>query len=126
MLIQHVSSKIICPLDPVGSNTPTSFNWTIHTVAEVYCSVVPVESLLCLEGSMPRTIRSLAGKSARSASVRTAVGVMGTCYYDTVSRIIVLSKRKSLTCYQSTCGIGKRSWGECDGYPLESLWRRQE
>ena len=76
MLIPHVSRKIIHPLNPVGSNAPTSFNRTIHTVAKMHCSVVPVEGLPCLEGSMPRTIRGLASKSDGGAHVRTTVGVI--------------------------------------------------
>lgn len=84
MLIQHVSSKIVHPLDPIGSNTRAPFNRTIHTVAEVHCAVVPVKGLLRLESSMPRTIGRLASKSAGGANVRTAVGVVGQCYYETV------------------------------------------
>ena len=126
MLIPHVSSKIICSLNPICSNAPTIFNWAIHTVAEVNCSVVPVEGLLCLEGSGPRTIRGFASKFPWGAGMRATVEVMGNYYYDTGRRIRVLSKRKLLTCYQSTCGIGRRSWEEWDGHPLEGLWRGQE
>ena len=108
MLIQHVSRKIVHPLDPVGCIAPTPFNRAIHTVAEVHCSVVPVESLLCLKSSMPRAIRGLASKFAWSASMRATVRVMGKSYYDTVSRIRVFNKRGLLTYYQSTCGIGRR------------------
>ena len=81
MLIQHVSSKIILPLNTVGSNTPTPFNWAIHTVADVNCSVVPVEGLLCLEGSIPRTIWDLASKFPWGAGMRAAAGVVDKCYY---------------------------------------------
>ena len=70
---------------------------------------MPVKGLLSLESSMPRTIRYLAGKSTGGASVRATVGVIGKCYYDTVSMIRVSSKGGLLTCYQSTCGIGRRS-----------------
>jgi len=119
MLIQHMSSKVIRPLNPVGSNAPTSFNRTIHTVAEVHCSVVPVEGLLCLEGSIPRAIRGLASKSAWGASMRATVGVIGECYYYPINRNIVLSKRGLLTCYQSTGGIGRRCSGGCGGHSLE-------
>ena len=62
MLIQHVSSKVIRPLNPVGSNSPAFFNWTIHTITQVHCAVVPVKGLLRLEGSMPGAIRGLASK----------------------------------------------------------------
>ena len=79
MLVQHVSSEIICPLDPMSSNTYTPFNWAIDTVIVVLCTVVPVKSLLCLEDSRPGTIRSLAGKSAWGASMRATVRVIGTC-----------------------------------------------
>jgi len=79
MLVPHVSSKIICQLDPPSSDAQTPINWTIHTVAEVHCAVVPVEGLLCLEGSRPRAIRRLAGKSAWGASMRATVVVVGTC-----------------------------------------------
>ena len=112
MLIEHVSRKNVHPLDPIDSNTCAPFNRTIHTVAEVHCLIVPVKGLLRLESSMPRAIRSLASKSARGTSMRATAGVMGKCYYDTVFRITVLGKRRLLTCYQSTCGIGRRSWGE--------------
>ena len=50
MLVPHVSSKIIRPLDSLSSDAHAPFNWTIHTVAEVHSVVVPVESLLRLEG----------------------------------------------------------------------------
>ena len=70
MLIQHVSSEIVCPLNPLSSDTHTPFNWTIYTVIEVHSTVVSVESLFCLEGSRPRAIRGLASKSTWSASMR--------------------------------------------------------
>ena len=79
MLVQYVGRKIICPLDPMSSNVLTPFNWTIHTVAEVHGAVVPVEGLLCLEGSRPRAIRGLTGKFAWGASMRATVGVVSTC-----------------------------------------------
>ena len=79
VLVQHVSSKIICPLDSLSSDPHTPFNWTIHTVIIMHCMVVPVEGLLCLEGSMPGAIQDLAGKSARGASMRATKGDMGTC-----------------------------------------------
>ena len=75
MLVQHVSSKVIGPLDTLSSDSHTPMNWTIHTVAVMHCSVVPVIGLLCLEASCPRTIRSLAGKFAWGASMRATVGV---------------------------------------------------
>ena len=79
MLIQHVSSKVVYPRDPLSSNPWTPFNWTIHMVIAVLCAVVPVEGLLCLESSRPGAIRRLASKSTRSAGMRTTVGVAGTC-----------------------------------------------
>lgn len=62
VLVPHVRSKIIRPLDPMSSNTHTPFNLTIHTVIVVHCAVMPVQGLLCLKGFSPRTIRDLAGK----------------------------------------------------------------
>ena len=126
VLVPHVSRKIICPFNPIGSNTPTPFNRTIHTVTKVDCSVVPVEGLPCLEFFMPRAIRSLASKSAGGASVRTTVGVIGKCYYHTVSNIRVLSKGGLLTCCPNTCGIDRRSSGESDGNSFGGLRRRWE
>ena len=79
MLVPHLSSKIISPLDPLSSDARALFNWTIHTVIEVHGLVVPVEGLLRLESSSPGAIRGFAGKSARGASMRTTTGVMGTC-----------------------------------------------
>ena len=76
MLIQHVSSEIICPLDPLSSDTHTPFNWTIYTIIVVLCTVVLVEGLLCLKGFRPRAIRGLASKSSWGASMRAAVRVM--------------------------------------------------
>ena len=76
MLIPHVSSEIIHPLDPLSSDTHTPFNWTIHTIIVVLCAVVLVESLLCLEGSRPRAIGGLASKSSWGASMRATVRVM--------------------------------------------------
>ena len=121
VLVPHVSRKIIRPLNPIGSNTPAPFNRTIHTVAKVHCAVVPVEGLPCLEGSMPRAIRGVASKYAWGANMRATVGVIDKCYYDPVSNIIVLSKRRLLTCYQSTCGIGRIYSGGCRGHSLERL-----
>ena len=79
MLIQHVSSEIVCPLDPLSSDTHTPFNWTIHPIIIVLCTVVLVEGLLCLEGSRPRAIRGLASESTWRASMRATRGVVGTC-----------------------------------------------
>ena len=79
MLVPHVGSKIISPLDPLSSNTHAPFNWTIYTVVVVHGVVVPVEGLLRLEGSRPRAIRVLAGKSAWGASMRTTTDVVDTC-----------------------------------------------
>ena len=76
MLVQHVSRKVVCPLDSMSSDTYTPLNWTIHTVIEVHGMVVPVKSLLGLEGSRPRAIRGLTSKAARGASMGTAAGVM--------------------------------------------------
>ena len=79
MLVPHMGSKIICPLDSLSSDTHTPFNWAIHTVAIMHCAVMPIEGLLCLEGSRPRTIRGLTAKSAGGTSMRATVGVAGTC-----------------------------------------------
>jgi len=79
VLVPHISSKIICPFDALSSNAQAPFNWAIHTVTEVHCAVVSVEGLPCLEGSSPRAIRGLTGKSARCASMRATVGIMGAC-----------------------------------------------
>ena len=79
MLVPHVSSKIICPLDSMSSHTQASINWTVNTVIVMNCLVVPIEGLFCLEGSMPGAIQDLAGKSARGASMRATKGDMGTC-----------------------------------------------
>ena len=76
MLIPHVSSKIIGALDPLSSDTHTPFNWTIHTIVVVLCTVVLVEGLLSLEGSRPRAIRGLASKSSWGTSMRATMGVM--------------------------------------------------
>ena len=76
MLIQHVSSKIVCPLDSMSSDTYTPFNWTIHAVIEVHGTVVSVESLLRLKDSRPRAVWGLTGKSAWGASMRPAARVM--------------------------------------------------
>ena len=76
MLIQHMSSEIVHPYDPLSSDTQAPFNWTIHTIIVVLCAVVLVESLFCLEGSRPRAIRGLASKSSRGASMRATVRVM--------------------------------------------------
>jgi len=76
VLVPHVSSKIISALDPLSSDAHAPFKGTIHTVIVVLCTVVPVQGLLGLEGSIPRAIRGLAGKSARAASVRATKGVM--------------------------------------------------
>jgi len=78
MLVPHVSSKIIRPLDPVSSDAHTPFNRTIDTVIVVHCAVVPVEGLLCLEGSRPRAIRRLTGKFAWGTSMRATAAVMST------------------------------------------------
>ena len=79
MLVQHMSSKIISPLDSLSSDTHTPFNRTVHTVAIMHRAVMPTEALLCLEGSRPRTIRGLTGKSPGGASMRATMGVAGTC-----------------------------------------------
>jgi len=79
VLVPHMSGKIICTLDPMGSNTHTPFNRTIHTVIVVLCSVVPVERLLCPKGSWPRAIRGFTGKSAWGTCMRAAAEVMDTC-----------------------------------------------
>ena len=76
MLVQHMSSKVVCPLDSMSSDTHTPFNWTIHTVIEVHGTVVPVESLLRLKGSRPRAVWGLTGKSAWRTSMRATAGVM--------------------------------------------------
>ena len=65
MLVQHVSMKVVCPLDSMSSDTHTSFNWTIDTVTEVHGTVVSVQSLLRLKGSRPRAIWGLTGKSVK-------------------------------------------------------------
>jgi len=72
MLVQQVSKEIIRPLNPASSNVLIPFDRTIHTVIAVHCVVVSVEGLLRLEGPGPGIVRSLAGKSARGASVRAA------------------------------------------------------
>jgi len=79
MLVPHVGSKIISPLDPLSSDAHAPSNWTIHTVAEVHSVVVPVESLLRLEGSWPGAIRGLAGKSSWGTSMRTTAEVVDKC-----------------------------------------------
>jgi len=79
MLVPHMSREIIRSFNPVGSNTRAPFNWTVHTVIEVHCPVVFVECLFRLEGSGPRAIWCLAGKSARGTSVRATVEIIGTC-----------------------------------------------
>ena len=76
MLVQHVSRKVVCPLDSMSSDTYTPFYWTIDTVTEVHGKAVPVESPLCLEGSRPGAIWGLTSKAARDTRVGTAAGVM--------------------------------------------------
>ena len=71
MLVPHVGGEIICALDPLSSDAHAPFNRTIHTVAEVHGAVVPVESLLRLEGSCPGAIRGFARKFPSGASMRT-------------------------------------------------------
>ncbi|KAG0637868.1 hypothetical protein HOY80DRAFT_1050023 [Tuber brumale] len=72
----QVGRKIIGPLDPPSSDVRAPTNWTIHTVIEVHCAVVPVEGLFCLEGSGPGAIRGLADGPTRRASMRAAAGVV--------------------------------------------------
>jgi len=79
VLVPHVGSKIIRPLDPLRSNAGTPFNWTTHTVAEVHGVVVPIQGLLGLKGSRPRAIWGFAGKSGWGTCMRATKGVMGTC-----------------------------------------------
>jgi len=74
MLVEQVSREVISALDPPIPNVQAPFNWTIHTVIEVLSSVMSVECLLCLEGTRPGEIESLAGKLAWSARMRAAVG----------------------------------------------------
>ena len=79
VLVPHVYSKIIRPLDSARSNPGTPFNWTIHAVVVVLCAVVPVEGLFRLKGSWPGAIRGFAGKSSWGASMRTTTDVVDTC-----------------------------------------------
>ena len=76
VFVQQVSRKIIRPLDPPSADVHASFNWTINTVIEVFCTVVSVEGLLRLEGSRPGAARGFTGKSARGAGVWATVGVV--------------------------------------------------
>ena len=79
MLVPHVGSEIVRPLDPVSSDVHAPFNRTIDTVIVVHCPVVPGEGLLCFEGSRPRATRSLTGKFTRGTSMRATAAVMSTC-----------------------------------------------
>jgi len=76
VLVPHVSSKIISPLDPLRSDPHTPFNRSIHAAVVMLCAVVPVKRLLRLEGSSPRTIRGFTGKSASGAGMRATMGVV--------------------------------------------------
>jgi len=74
MLAPQVSTKIISPLYPTTSNIQAPFNWAIHTVVEMLSLVVPVEGLLCLEGTRPGAVGFQAGELAGSAAMGATVG----------------------------------------------------
>ena len=79
VFVPHVSCEVIGPFDSLSSDADTPFNRTIHTVIVVFCMVVSVQGLLCLEDSKPGAIRGVAGKSAWSAGMGPTAGVTGTC-----------------------------------------------
>ncbi|RPA91150.1 hypothetical protein L873DRAFT_341676 [Choiromyces venosus 120613-1] len=76
VLVQHVSSQVILPLDPPNSDAWATFNRTVYTVIKMLCTVVAAKGLLCLEISRRGAARGFASDSPRRASMRAATKVV--------------------------------------------------
>ncbi|RPA96743.1 hypothetical protein L873DRAFT_1192812 [Choiromyces venosus 120613-1] len=76
VLVQHVSSQVILPLDPPSSDARATFHGAVNLITEVLCKVVAGEGLLCLEVSGRGAARGFASDSPRRASMRAATRVV--------------------------------------------------